>query len=206
MADEFQPVLGPRFCEALTLASRLHEKQLRKGTQVPYVAHLLAVASLALEHGADEDTAIAALLHDAVEDQGGPPTRETIRQAFGERVASIVDGCSDTDEVPKPPWRERKEKYIAHLASAPLEVLLVSACDKLHNARSLLEDYRRQGEATWSRFRGGRDGTLWYYRTLVRTFQQVGSPVLPELGRVVDELGRVVDELEQLAAECPGKS
>lgn len=183
--------LGPRFREALGFAARLHEGQLRKGTPVPYVAHLMAVAGLALEHGADEDTAIAALLHDAVEDQGGPATREKIRQMFGERVASIVDGCTDTDETPKPPWRARKEQYLAHLRTAPPEVRLVSASDKLHNARCILDDCRRQGESSWSRFKGGRDGTLWYYRSLVETFRETGSPLLEELDRVVTELERL---------------
>lgn len=185
------PKLGPRFREALSFATMLHEKQLRKGTEIPYVAHLLAVASLALEHGADEDTAIAALLHDAVEDQGGKETLERIRQAFGERVAAIVDGCSDTDETPKPPWHERKQRYLAHLPSASPEARLVSACDKLHNARCLLEDYRRHGEEVWSRFKGGREGTLWYYRAVVEIFRKVGSPVLEELERVVAELDQL---------------
>ncbi len=191
------PLAGPRFREALGFAARLHERQLRKGTQIPYVAHLMAVASLALEHGADEETAIAALLHDAVEDQGGQATREKIRSIFGDRVAAIVDGCSDSDQKPKPPWRERKEQYIAHLPQATPDVLLVSACDKLHNARCVLADYRVHGEATWSRFNGGRDGTLWYYRTLVDTFRTVGATVPAAL---LDELERVVTELERLAA------
>jgi GTP pyrophosphokinase len=183
-------VLTDRFEEALVFAARLHSQQLRKGTTVPYVAHLLGVASIALEHGADEDEAIAALLHDAVEDQGGAPTRELIRRSFGERVASIVDACTDAETIPKPPWRERKERYIAHLkAEESPSVWLVSAADKLHNARTILIDYRTHGEEVWARFKGGRDGSLWYYRTLVETFLEKGrTPLFEELARVVAEI------------------
>ena len=162
--------LSPRFTDALVLACELHRDQTRKGTPIPYVAHLLAAASLALEHGATEDEAIAALLHDAVEDQGGLPTEVRIRARFGDAVADIVMGCTDAVAIPKPPWRERKEQYIAHLAHASPSILLVSACDKLHNARAILADYRVLGEALWPRFTGGRDGTLWYYRALVAAF------------------------------------
>jgi hypothetical protein len=135
--DLLQP-LTIRFKEALTLACDLHRGQSRKGTQIPYVSHLLAVASLALEHGATEDEAIAAVLHDAVEDQGGLRTVARIQERFGAPVAEIVQACSDTDVVPKPPWQLRKEAYIAHVRTAPASVRLVSACDKLHNARSIL--------------------------------------------------------------------
>jgi GTP pyrophosphokinase len=185
--------LTARFEEALAFAARLHAAQLRKGSSVPYVAHLLGVASLALEYGADEDQAIAALLHDAVEDQGGAATREEIRRRFGAEVARIVDDCSDTDVVPKPPWRARKEAYLAHLPTASPGARLVSAADKLHNARSLVADYRRVGEALWSRFSGGKEGTLWYYRALVEVYRATGG--LP----LLDELDRVVTELERLA-------
>src|SRR6266853_3455026 len=125
--------LSRRFEAALLLATRLHATQTRKGGRIPYVSHLLGVASLALEHGGDEDVAIAALLHDAVEDQGGRPTLQTIRRMFGDRVATVVMECSDTDREPKPPWRERKERYLAHLPSASADALLVSIADKLHN-------------------------------------------------------------------------
>jgi (p)ppGpp synthase/HD superfamily hydrolase len=187
--------LSPAFREALVFAAELHTAQVRKGTTIPYVAHLLGVAGIVLEHGADEDEAIAALLHDAVEDQGGPPTREAIRQRFGERVAAIVDGCTDADTVPKPPWRARKEAYVAHVRHASPSVLLVSAADKLHNARAILADYRLEGDAVWARFKGGREGTLWYYRALVRAFQNTGR-ARPSL---IDELDRVVSELERAA-------
>ena len=194
MGEEFNKLkLSARFEEALTYAARLHAGQLRKGTKIPYVAHLLSVASIALRHGADEDEAIAALLHDAVEDQGGAATREEIRRRFGENVARIVDGCTDTDVTPKPPWKPRKEAYIAHVREAPPSVRLVSAADKLDNARAILADYRLVGEALWKRFTGGKAGTLWYYRSLVRTFRETGSSPL------VDELDRVVSEIERLA-------
>jgi (p)ppGpp synthase/HD superfamily hydrolase len=187
--------LGARFEQALPYAAHLHRDQVRKGTDVPYVSHLLAVAGIVLEHGGNEDEAIAALLHDAVEDQGGAPTLQTIRLRFGDTVAAIVEGCTDTDEMPKPPWRPRKEAYIAHVASASPSVRLVSAADKLHNARTILADYRRYGDAVWDRFSGGKDGTLWYYRTLVEAFR--GHGVTP----LVEELERMVGELEQLARD-----
>jgi ADP-ribosylglycohydrolase len=187
-----RPPLTSRFDEALAFASRLHREQTRKGTDTPYVSHLLGVASLALEHGASEDEAIAALLHDAVEDQGGEPTRALIEKQFGKAVADIVVGCTDTDVTPKPPWRQRKEAYVAHLAHAPASVLLVSASDKLHNARAILADYRSVGEALWTRFTGGKEGTLWYYRSLVTAFSQAGGPegLVRELEAVVAELER----------------
>jgi GTP pyrophosphokinase len=187
-------ILSKRFEEALVYAARLHAQQVRKGTTVPYLAHLLAVAGIALEHGANEDEAIAALLHDAIEDQGGAATREEIRRRFGNNVTSIVEGCTDTDLTPKPPWKERKEAYLAHLSTASRSVRLVSAADKLHNARTILLDYRTLGESLWDRFRGGKDGTLWYYRSLVEAFQAAGSTPL------VEELARVVSELERLAS------
>lgn len=186
-------VLSERFTEALTFAHQLHANQVRKGSGVPYIAHLLGVASIALEYGANEDEAIAALLHDAVEDQGGVATREEIRRRFGDNVTAIVDGCTDADTTPKPPWRQRKEEYIAHIPAASPSVLLVSASDKLYNARSILKDYRIIGELVWERFKGGREGSLWYYRALVEAFRQVW-PSPP-----IDELERVVSELEQLA-------
>ena len=187
-------MLTDRFTAALALAAELHRTQTRKGTTVPYLAHLLAVAALVLEQGGAEDTAIAALLHDAVEDQGGAATRARIAAAFGEPVAAIVDGCTDTDRVPKPPWRARKEAYLAHLPGASPEVLLVAAADKLYNARTVLADYRAHGEAVWARFNGGRAGTLWYYRAVTAALRAAGAP--PAL---VAELARTVGELERLA-------
>lgn len=186
--------LSPQFEEALVFAARLHADQKRKGTEIPYVSHLLGVASLVIENGGDETEAIAALLHDAVEDQGGASTLEEIRRRFGDRVAEIVAGCTDAETVPKPPWRERKERYVAHLAETTASVRFVSSADKLHNARAILGDYRRIGDDLWNRFTGGREGTLWYYRALVDAFRAAGgTPVL-------DELDRVVTELETLSA------
>jgi (p)ppGpp synthase/HD superfamily hydrolase len=185
--------LSARFEEALAYAAHLHAGQLRKGTKIPYVAHLLSVASIALRHEANEDEAIAALLHDAVEDQGGAATRQEISRRFGENVARIVDGCTDTDVTPKPPWRPRKEAYIAHVRGASASVRLVSAADKLDNARAILADYRQVGEEIWKRFTGGKAGTLWYYRSIVQAFRENGS------SRLIDELDHIVSEIERLA-------
>jgi (p)ppGpp synthase/HD superfamily hydrolase len=187
-------ILSSRFEEGLTYAARLHASQLRKGGSIPYVAHLLGVASIALQYGADEDEAIAALLHDAIEDQGGAATREEIRRRFGDKVVEIVDGCTDADSFPKPPWQRRKETYIAHIRNAPASVRLVSACDKLQNARAILADHRVLGDSLWRRFSGGKDGTLWYYRALVEVFREAGTSPL------VEELDRVVSEIERLAS------
>jgi (p)ppGpp synthase/HD superfamily hydrolase len=186
--------LTARFEEALVLAVRLHAGQTRKGTDTPYISHLLAVTGIVLEHGASEDEAIAALLHDAAEDAGGRETLEKIRDRFGETVAEIVAGCTDSWTIPRPPWRGRKEAYIAHLRGASASVRLVSAADKLHNARAILADYRTLGEEVWGRFNGGREGTLWYYRSLVGVLRDTGPPP------IVEELDRVVSELERLAA------
>jgi (p)ppGpp synthase/HD superfamily hydrolase len=184
-------MLTQRFTAALVYAAQLHATQTRKLSGTPYVSHLLRVVGLALEYGADEDEAIAALLHDAVEDQGGPPTREEIRRRYGDRVVAIVDGCTDTDQTPKPPWRARKEAYLAHLRTASTSVRLVSACDKVDNARSLLASYRQYGESVWERFSGRREGTLWYYRSLVEIFRQPPvSPLAEDLAREVEELER----------------
>ncbi len=182
-------MLTERFTAALTYATQLHAQQVRKGSGVPYIAHLLGTASIALEYGANEDEAISALLHDAIEDQGGDATRAEIRRRFGENVTSIVSGCTDADTTPKPPWRQRKEAYIAHLATASPSVLLVSASDKLYNAQSILKDYRVLGESLWNRFQGGKEGVLWYDRALVDAFTKRGNtPLVQELARVVTEI------------------
>jgi GTP pyrophosphokinase len=193
-------MLSNRFTDALTFATQLHAEQTRKGGGIPYIAHLLGVTSIALEHGANEDEAIAALLHDAIEDQGGAATREEIRRRFGDTVTEIVDGCTESDLTPKPPWLERKQAYIAHIPKASPSVLLVSASDKLHNARSVLNDYRILGDAVWERFQGGKEGTLWYYRSLVDAFRRTGStPLIDELERTVGELERLVSIKSQLS-------
>ncbi|MBW2733990.1 MAG: HD domain-containing protein [Deltaproteobacteria bacterium] len=187
-------LLTERFEQALTYTIRLHTSQRRKGKDVPYSAHLLSVAGLVLEHGGTEDEAIAALLHDAIEDQGGAETGKEISRLFGPEVATIVEGCSDTDQKPKPPWRERKEAYLAHLPHASDSIRLVSAADKLHNARSILTDYRALGEKLWPRFRAGREGTLWYFTQLAGIFSKHGPKSLAEdLQDVVSELDNRVN-------------
>jgi (p)ppGpp synthase/HD superfamily hydrolase len=184
--------LGPRFLRAFAFAAEKHKHQTRKASTIPYIAHLMGVASLVLEAGGDEDLAIAALLHDVVEDCGGAPMLQEIRHKFGERVAKVVDGCTDADTYPKPPWRERKENYVRHLKKADADTRLVSAADKLNNVRSILSDYRAIGESVWSRFNGGREGTLWYYRTLRDVFLR------HKPNRITRELELAVSELEGL--------
>jgi GTP pyrophosphokinase len=156
----------------------------------------MGVMSLVLEAGGDEDLAIAALLHDVVEDCGGAPMLKEVRRRFGPRVARIVDGCTDAFVYPKPPWRDRKEKYIARLRDENSDTRLVSAADKLNNVRSILSDYREVGESVWSRFNGGREGTLWYYRTLRDEFLR-DNP-----NRITRDLVLAVNELESLAADA----
>ncbi|MGL4465624.1 MAG: HD domain-containing protein [Planctomycetia bacterium] len=190
--------LGPRFEQALAYAALMHNGQVRKNTGIPYVAHVLAVAALVMEHGGDEDETIGALLHDVVEDCGGAGRRADVACRFGERVAELVDGCTDTDQTPKPPWRQRKELYVAHLPTAGEPIRLISACDKLHNARSILADWRILNDNVWKRFAGGKDGTLWYYRALVEAYRQ--AP-LGRTARVVDELERVVREIHRLVGD-----
>lgn len=191
--------LSPRFEDALQYALDLHRAQNRKGTDVPYFSHLMGVASLVLEDGGDEELAIAALLHDAPEDQGGEQVLEEIRRRFGDRVADVVAGCTDTFEDPKPPWRPRKERYLAHLHTASEDVRRVSLADKLHNAHSILAELIRNGPLIWDRFKGGKEGTLWYYQTLVQEFNHAGvnevSPLAVELKWVVakiDEIARKI--------------
>ncbi len=189
-------VLGPHFADALQFAAQVHAHQTRKGKNTPYIAHLLAVAALVIEHGGDEDTAIAALLHDAVEDQGGQPMLKRIRARFGDKVAGIVAECTDADVVPKPPWRERKIAYVAAIPHKSPEGLLVSLADKVHNAQEILEDYRQLGEALWERFNGGREGTLWYYRALADAFRNRAPDALRR------RLEDTVATLETLSAEA----
>lgn len=181
-----------RFEDALVYAARVHANQVRKGTSVPYVTHLLAVAALVGEHGGSEDQVIAALLHDAPEDQGGEARLAEIRERFGAVVADIVHACSDTFETPKPPWRARKEKYLHHLATAPAAALIVSTADKVHNASTLLADLRYRGESVFDRFSGKKDGTLWYYREITQALEHRGkTPLTAELRRLVTEVHRV---------------
>jgi (p)ppGpp synthase/HD superfamily hydrolase len=191
-------VLTGRFDSALVYATHVHGGQVRKGTSTPYVSHLLAVSATVLEYGGDEDLAIAALLHDAVEDQGGKARLEDIRNRFGDRVAHVVEACSDSlaDTAKgerKADWQKRKENYLKHLDAADDDVLHVSLADKVHNARAILRDLRKPdvGESIWSRFSQPRDRTLWYYRSLSNKFQKR----LP--GQLADELHEIVEVLEQ---------
>ena len=170
----------------------MHLGQARKASRIPYISHLMGVASLVLEAGGSEELAIAALLHDVVEDCGGRPVLKQIRRLFGKRVADIVDGCTDAYVVPKPPWRKRKASYIRRLKKESADTRLVSAADKLNNIRSILSDYRAIGESVWSRFQGGRDGTLWYYRTLRGEFLR------QDANRITVDFDLAVEELESL--------
>ncbi len=186
-----------RFCNALQFTCRLHADQRRKVSGEPYVAHLLAVAALVIQYGGDEDEAIAALLHDAIEDQGGQDARREIHRRFGPAVEATVVGCSDSDTVPKPPWRRRKEAFIEQLGEASSSVRLVAAADKLDNVRSLVRGLRAVGQSLWEHFRGGRDGTLWYYRSVVDVLRRI------EPNPLTDELHRTVAQLERLVHSAP---
>ena len=188
-----------RIIDAMAAAAQIHGRQKRNGTEIPYLSHLLGTCSIALEYGANEDEAIGALLHDAIED--GQPTdaaRATV-WSFGAEVGRIVEGCTDADTHPKPPWRTRKEEYLASLATKDRSVLLVSASDKLHNARSIVRDLRAVGEVVWDRFKVSKGETLWYYRSLVTDYRAnpAHSPAL------VAELDRTVAEMEAVAVARP---
>lgn len=188
-------MLTERIAQALALAVEAHDGQKRKGTQIPYIAHPIGVASIALEHGADEDQAMAALLHDAVED-GGTEYAQRIRTQFGDRVAHIVQGC--TDGVPdaagkKEAWKPRKERYIAHLEEASDDVLLVSGSDKLHNARAIVEDLLRIGPLVFERFTASKDETLWYYESLAKVFSRRDTPVAKALSDTVERMKQLAN-------------
>ena len=189
------------FSEALVFAARLHRGQRRKGSAgAPYLAHLLAVTATVLEFGGTEEEAIAALLHDAVEDQGGAATRQLIARMFGDGVAAIVDACTDTNIEPKPPWKQRKDAFLATLPEVSPSALLVILADKLHNVRSTLRDLASTGAETWGRFRGGRDGTLWYYRSIagaVRPADERTRALAAEFRQAVEELERLARQLEE---------
>jgi (p)ppGpp synthase/HD superfamily hydrolase len=187
--------LSSRFQDALVYATQVHAAQLRKGTPIPYVSHILIVTGIVLENGGDEDEAIAALLHDAVEDQGGEARLADIRARFGDRVGDIVLGCSDSTTRPKPAWEGRKRRYLTHLSTASASERLVSAADKLANARAILADYREMGDAVWGRFNASRDQILWYYRELVQAFRHAGTTPL------VEEVDRVVSAIESRPAK-----
>jgi (p)ppGpp synthase/HD superfamily hydrolase len=191
------PKLGPRLQRAFRYAAERHAGQVRKQTAVPYLSHLMAVTSLVLEAAGDEDMAIAALLHDVVEDCGGMPRLREVHRMFGPRVAKIVEGCTDSFSDPKLPWIERKTEYLKRLKHEDAETRLVSASDKLHNVRTVLADYRQDGESIWKRFSGGREGTLWYYRALSDEFQK------RKPNRTARELAIAVQQLEKAAGLKP---
>jgi (p)ppGpp synthase/HD superfamily hydrolase len=183
-------LLSPAFSEAVNWALDLHANHLRKGTRIPYVSHLMAVTANVLEAGGTETEATAAILHDAVEDTAA--TVDDVRERFGDEVAAIVDGCTDADVIPKPPWKARKLAYINHLKDAPESVLIVSMADKCHNANAILGDYRDIGDELWNRFNGGREGTLWYYEELAKVITARASGRLERLGKA---FGLTVDTL-----------
>ncbi|MFN2541260.1 MAG: HD domain-containing protein [Chthoniobacterales bacterium] len=189
--------LSEKFEEVLVYATRLHRDQTRKKTGIPFVAHILGVTAITLEYGGNETEAIAALLHDTVEDCGGTERLIDIRERFGDDVAGIVEGCTDTVEDPKPPWMERKKAYVAHLKDSDSSTRLVSASDKLHNTRALLAELRRHGMEVFERFAGNKEGTLWYYRALVTAFREHRDH-----SDLIDELDRVVTEIERRASDA----
>ena len=187
--------LSKRYAEAVEYAASLHGDQVRKSSSIPYVAHLLSVSALVIDDGGSEDEAIAALLHDAAEDQGGRQTLVDIEADFGKRVAEIVEGCSDTLEPDaKPPWRERKEAYIAHLEEADEGTLRVSLADKVDNTRAIRRDFHEVGPAVFDRFKRPADEQLWYYRSLVDVFnRRYPGALAGELTRTVEEIERLVE-------------
>ena len=197
------PELTGRFRDALLYATDAHHGQTKKGgDEIPYVSHLLAVCALVIETGGDEDETIAALLHDAAEDQGGRERLEDIRSRFGDRVADIVAACSDTFEDPKPPWKPRKEAFLARFRDERDQgILRVETADKLHNARQILRDLRETGDRVWERFNAPKPCQLWYYRSLVEVLRANARNPL------VEELGGVVTEIEERSggpsSECP---
>jgi len=189
---------SPRIVDAFAFTYELHRTQVRKGSKVPYITHLMGVAAIVGRHGGDEDQFIAALLHDAVEDQGGRDTLERIRERFGDAVAAYVEGCSDADTDPKPPWQERKEQFIESMKKASPGLKLIIAADKLHNTRALVSDLHEKGNAVWDLFRAGREGSLWYYAEMVRALSADWShPLLRELAEEVDVLQRLAERFDR---------
>ena len=186
--------LTARFEEALVFAFQLHKNQYRKQSRIPYISHLLAVTAIVLESGGSENQAIAALLHDAVEDQGGFDTLQEIKSRFGEEVGIIVEGCTDAYISPKPDWKERKTAYLEMIKQAEDTVLLVSLADKIHNARSILRDLQSNEINIWDKFNGGKEGTLWYYQSLAEIFE--GCPyqdLVAELRRIIEKIVMLID-------------
>ncbi len=198
-------MLTHRFDEALRYASDLHRLQYRKAAKIPYISHLLAVAALVIEHGGDEDQAIAALLHDAIEDQGGAARKADIEARFGKAVAELVDACSDAWEHPKPEWRTRKQAFIEDLEQKNTKALLIIASDKLHNIQCVIRDFESHGGEVWQRFKGGKEGTLWYNDTIAeRLAELLPGPLSDQLSAAARFLGEKARRLEaQPAAGSP---
>jgi (p)ppGpp synthase/HD superfamily hydrolase len=194
------PVMSPQFADAFAWANHLHARQTRKGSSIPYISHLMIVSATVIEHGGSEDQAIAALLHDAAEDQGGMPRLDQIRRRFGDAVADIVDVCTDTFDDPKPAWRPRKEAYLKRLRNATTGARLVAAADKLHNFSTTRDDLRREGDAAWAKFNAPKEGQLWYFRGCVDALSAQGVTPL------VAKLAAVVAEIEELARGSGKKS
>jgi (p)ppGpp synthase/HD superfamily hydrolase len=195
-------VLTPRLADALAFAIQVHGNDRRKGTKVPYLAHLLAVCALVLSDGGDEDEAIAGLLHDTLEDHPELVSRGDLKSRFGPRVLRLVEGCTDTPPEYigglKPPWRERKLRYLEHLRQASPDLLRVATADKIDNARAIVADFRSLGNSLWSRFNAGREDQLWFYHSLVETIRAARPPA-----RLLEQLEEVVNELDALARASP---
>ena len=198
----------PAFEEALVYAACLHAGQTRKGSDTPYIAHLLSVAALVLEFGGSQEQVIAGLLHDAIEDQAhGFPDRlrREIQSRFGDEVLRIVEACTDTDEDPKPAWKLRKERYIERLRQEDSSAALVAIADKLHNARTMLADYRVLGDELWSRFNAPRDQQVWYLRSVAESVgDRVPRVMLAELEEIVARLQGPADERQHVPGAAPG--
>lgn len=190
-------MLTHRFDDALSFAAATHLVQTRKCSNVPYISHLMAVCALTLEYGGDEDCAIAALLHDAVEDQGGELMATQIKARFGARVHDIVLECSDTTELPKPPWFERKKAYVAGIATKSDDALLVTTCDKVHNVSTILYDLHSVGLKVFERFSASRPEVIWYYRALADRIHARRPDALSE--RLLDTVDRLETEVAILA-------
>ena len=188
-------MMSERFVGAVEFANELHGDQIRKGTTVPYISHLLIVSGIVLQHGGSEDEAIGALLHDTVEDCGGKPVMDRIHKRFGDKIVDLVDGCSEKDIQPKPPWLERKKSYIENIKSSTPSVRLITCADKIHNASSIILEYRKVGEKVWDRFKGNKTETLWFYSSFIEAMQAAGEnrPILNELILVVNELEELIE-------------
>jgi len=198
-------ILSPKFEEALVYASIIHSGQVRKDTPIPAVSHLMGVAGITLDYEGNEVEAIAALLHDACEDCGGRDRLDDIRQRFGDTVAEIVDGCTDTYDIPKPPWLDRKREFIARASKLTAPIILVCAADKLNNVRAILKDFRAGGDSVWERFNGPKHGVLGYYISMTRAFRENPAHKLRRIPELVDELGRTISKLTDLAGYEPEK-